>query len=268
MNLTVVPDINGKINGSIKTSSGITDVSGRFTTTFYLNANVTGDGSVKVNASFVNLSNDVVIRYTNNSYLNITTAINKSYAAVNGTIGVTITVDGIGYQAGRPPADVIFVMDRSGSMGDAQGFTNYGANVGGWLGATVLDETSQATKNAVTNFTYNHMLNTRMILKAWQSTPTYSFNAKYLSASYVLSTGGSGTGFPTTMDSGSTATITVTMQNNGNTPWSESALPGYPVPTQVEGVRLTYYSDPGVFGNDWSCHYWRKSSDHWRYRCV
>ena len=109
------------------------------------------------------MSNDVVIRYTNNSYLNITTAM--KYAAVNGTIGVTITVDGIGYQAGRPPADVIFVMDRSGSMGDAQGFTNYGANVGGWLGATVLDETSQVTKNAVTNFTYNHMLNTRMSSK-------------------------------------------------------------------------------------------------------
>ncbi len=58
---------------------------------------------------------------------------------------MTVKIDGIGWDVARPPADVMLVMDRSGSMGDAIGFTNYAASDnGGWFGATIIDNSDES----------------------------------------------------------------------------------------------------------------------------
>ncbi len=245
VDFTVEPDNDGNINGTVTPATGKTDINGMLSGQFVLASTAIGEGEVNVTASSGSLPlASVKIKNTEDKFLNITTSLDKSRVAVNGVVNVTVNVSGVGWQLGRKPADVIFVMDRSGSMGDALGYTNYGTDAGGWFAPTVITNSGLST-SGWTNITYNHDKFTRMILKVWQSTPSYpTRDAKIISAD-----------FPGSMDSNETRTVQITMKNPGSLPWMESSVLPITGETKTEGVRLGAYNSTAYtnFGMNGTC---------------
>ncbi len=231
------PHPAGKGYGTLNAYQGITDAAGptkgEVSTTFslddqsYISTELNNSGYVYVNATTYNgtyntrLDGSVSIRYTNESYLNITTTVLPRKVRPNQTVNVTINIDGVGWKSGRSPVDLMLVMDRSGSMGDPW----YG-----WFGPSYVANYSAATIVPDNTYqyltTYDHDINTRMIvrLEPWTSTMAGMSQQKPNAAPV------SPTSVPAYIVAGETASATITMQNTGTVPWTNDdqfSLVGY-----------------------------------------
>jgi PKD repeat protein len=180
VNFTIDPAMGSLIDAYGTRSnyiSGMTDANGEVMVTFLLSPQVTGSGTVDIMSDCGGLSQIIKLEYKPDSHLNITTAITPTsqMIGINDTFDVTLNIDGVGWQAGRKPIDLIFTVDTSGSMGDALnnplGDSAFVFNPhSGWFAAnSSINNASFPIKatNYVENsrsFIYNHTGNTRMIL--------------------------------------------------------------------------------------------------------
>lgn len=103
----------GNITGPV---TGTTDCNGEFYTKFTLGDFCDGMGTVPIIAQSGSISSTFNIKYTNTSFLSIDSIIVPRDPVVNESITVSISVKGMGWNNRPKPADVMLVMDRSGSM--------------------------------------------------------------------------------------------------------------------------------------------------------
>jgi len=78
--------------------------------------NETATGTAIVQATWENVSRDIVLTWKNYPYLSVETEVSPETVAVNDTVDVTIRLKGDGWALQPDPIDVVLVIDRSGSM--------------------------------------------------------------------------------------------------------------------------------------------------------
>ena len=93
-----------------------------------INYNPQATGHVTVTAKWVNpngtaLIQNLQLNWKNYPYLSVDTSVNPLTIGVNDTIDLTIKMKGDGWALQPNPIDTVLVMDRSGSMNDAMGYS-------------------------------------------------------------------------------------------------------------------------------------------------
>lgn len=200
------------LGGSMGDVNGYTNDEGEFITTFTLDDKSKGNGTILMNASCFNITpnlyGNTTLEYVDYSHLNITTSVSPRVVRINETVNVSLVVDGVGWAVGRKPVDMMFVIDRSGSMGDPW----YG-----WFGPTeyqkVVANEMAPDKQYHLVETFNHN-ETRMIVRL---EPKYN-ESVILDAKYLDDT------IPTVVLPDHTYVATVRMKNTGNVVWTKNSL--------------------------------------------
>ena len=108
----------------------------------------------------------------------MSTSVDRHTVEVNDTFNVTVKVDGVGWQEGRQPIDLMLVIDKSGSMGDAMnnigGHFVYNAAEGGWFNSTdfIGNQNVVPTNNTYVKVgSFQHTRSTRMVVNMDQINP-------------------------------------------------------------------------------------------------
>jgi len=129
-NITSSPSLSsyGTITTDQNGDAVVQFIPGSFTTnTNAVNYSATATGNCTVTATWVSsvtgnkTSKNILVTWKNYPYLSVTTSVNPQTVAVNDTVDVTVAFKGDGWALQPSPLDVVLVMDRSGSMGDAMG---------------------------------------------------------------------------------------------------------------------------------------------------
>jgi PKD repeat protein len=187
----------GKNGTGCSSVTANTDGNGEALITFSLSPQVTGSGYADIACDCSGLDRQIVrLEYKPDSHLNISAAITPANQtiSINDTFDVTLNIDGVGWQAGRKPIDLIFTVDTSGSMGDA------GNNPladdkfvynphSGWFAPNVSINNYtfpiDAVKGTETarSFIYNHTGNTRMVLNLVPLDPVPTLIADFTATS-------------------------------------------------------------------------------------
>jgi hypothetical protein len=129
-NVTSSPSLSsyGTITTDQNGDAMVQFIPGSFTTnTNAVNYSATATGNCTVTATWVSsvtgnsTSKNILVTWKNYPYLSVTTSVSPQTVAVNDTVDVTVAFKGDGWALQPSPLDVVLVMDRSGSMGDAMG---------------------------------------------------------------------------------------------------------------------------------------------------
>ena len=164
--------------------TGYTDINGQFIASLNVSNTAYYQGTLTINAVSDNatwgthLDSQTSVMYTNQSHLNVSTSVDKHIVEVNDTFNVTVKVDGVGWQEGRQPIDLMLVIDKSGSMGDAMnnigGHFTYNPSEGGWFNSTdfIGNQNVVPTNNTYVKVaSFSHTRSTRMVVNLNQVNP-------------------------------------------------------------------------------------------------